>query len=372
MSKRQLRRFGTMAPPQDNRRHAPHGAYIRPEPMETSEVEVINRKGMYMDNPVQEPPFDRMRPRPWQDRQRGLGFAMRPFNINDIAPGDAASGLSQFRRGKFFTQLATVDDAGLPIIAASDLVWNRAIGMATGRSSDTRPRFFHISFFGNGVIRDVPPGGNIVSPLPPSGIQGASNLGPSVSLLRGRVLIQDESGGRFFDVDTLGTRSFSIYAFAVTVFILLPESPNGTQLGFEVDQQNPDQNILGVSGTVEDSFCAARVIPIFQNATQITDNITGSVTVPAGGTGAIEIPPGTTQVQLRTTTGVGPLPADYAIAFSVAPTLTAANAMGLIFMIPGLLETETIEVPNAKFITFIDSVVAPLERTWIATFTVEA
>lgn len=374
MSKRQLRRFGTMMPPPDNSAIvAPHGAYVRPEPMETSEVEVINRKGMYLRNPTEEPDFDRMRPRPWQDRQRGLGFAMRPHNINDISPGDAASGISQFRRSQFFTQLTVLNVMGVAVVSAADLVWNRAIAMATARSSDTRPRFFHVSFFGNGVIRET---GNsppvIVGPLTESEIQSASGRAPSLSMLRGRVLVQDESGGRFFDVDVLGTRSFSIYAFAVTVFILLPETPDGVQLGEEVDSFNRSQNLLRGSGVIEDSLCAARVVPIFQNASQITDNITRTITVLAGTTGALEIPPGTTRVQIRSSFVRTALPVDYVVAFSVAPTLTAGNGMGAIFFIPGTLETDTIEVPNAKFIVFIDSLISPLERAWVATFTVEA
>jgi hypothetical protein len=359
-----------MMPPPDNRAAvAPHGGYDRPEPMETSQVEVINPKGMYLDNPVEGPPFDRMRPRPWQDRQRGLGFSMRPFNINEVAPGDAASGLSQYRRGQFFTQLTVLDDVGV-VVSAADLVWNRAIGMATARSSDTRPRFFHVSFFGNGVIRQIEPGS--VGPLTQAEIQSGSGTSPSLSMLRGRVLVQDESGGRFFDVDVLGTRSFSIYAFAVTVFILLPETPDGVQLGAEVDANNPDQNLQRGRGVLEDSLCAARVVPIFQNATQIPDNITRTVEIPAGTTGFLEIPPGTTRVQIRSSFDRTPLPADYVIGFSVAPTLLAGNALGAIFVIPGTVETDSIEVPNAKFIVFTDSAIAPLDRTWIATFTVEA
>lgn len=310
-------------------------------------------------------------PRPPEDCDIPFGFSERPYNINDIAPGDAAAGLSRYRRGKFFTQLATIDSEGAPVVSAAELVWNRAIGIATDRSSDMRPRFFHVSFFGNGVIREVP-FGSTVSPLSPAEIQSASNAGPSISLLRGRVLIQDESGGRFFDVDTMGTRSFSIYAFAVTVFILLPQAPDGTQLGQEVDQQDPGQTLIGTPGTVEDAYCSARVIPVFQNATQIVDNITRTVQVPADGTNFIEIPPGTTRVQIRSSFDRTAVPADYSIGFSIAPTLTAANAMGQIFMIPGTVETDTIEVPNSKFIVFIDSPLEPLERNWIVTFIVEA
>lgn len=365
MSKRQLRRFGTMVSPPDNRViDAPHGAYIRPEPMDTSEVEVINRKGMYLRNPVEEPPFDRMRPRPLQDRQRGLGFALRPTNINEVSPGDAAAGITRFRRGQFFTQL-TVGDT----IAAAEMVWNRATGMATDRSSDTRPRFFHVSFFNYGAVRNVPVG--TVEPLTEADIQSAIGQRPSVAMTRGRVQIHDESGGRFFDVDILGTRSFSFYAFAVTASILLPSAPDGTPLGFEINAQaGTPQPTLG-PGLIEDGFAAARIVPLFQNATQIIDSITRTVEVPLGGSGTIEVPPGTTRVQLRTSFIRTVLPADYVLAFSVGPVLTPVSSLGQIFVIPGTTETDTIEVPNAKFITIVDSVIAPGARTWIATFTVE-
>lgn len=367
MSRKRLRRFGAMVPPGNNRQLSqgmPTGGFITPEPIETSQPIMINPAQPILTNPVEPPPFDRKLPRPWQDRQRGLGFAMRPFNINDIPPGDVAAGLSQYRRGQFFSQL-TNTDTGLD---ATDLVWNRAIGMATGRSADTRPRYFHVGFFGNGVIREVLAP---VGPLTEGEIQSASGRSPSLALVRGRVLVQDESGGRYFDVDILGTRNFSIYAFAVTVFILLPETPDGEQIGFEVDSVNPDQDLLLGPGVIEDSFASARVIPVFQNVSQNSDNITRTVTVPAGGNGVIEIPPGSTHVQLRTSFSSTVIPTDYVIAFSVAPTLTAPNALGRIFVIPATTETALIEVPNAKFIVFADGT-PNLERTWIATFSVEA
>lgn len=363
MSRRKMRRFGGMIPPGDNSLEhpdaMPHGGTFTPEPIETSQPEMYNPQPT-LPNTEKEAPFDRKLPRPWQDRQRGLGMSLRPFNINDIAVGDAAAGLSQYRRGQFFTQLnsAAIDFA--------ELVWDIPIGMATARSSDTRPRFFHVSFFNNGVITNE---GAPVSPVLESGIQGSSGQAPSLALVRGRVQIQDESGGRFFDVDILGTRSFQVYAFAVTAFILLPSVPDGTQLGFEVDRQNPTQPTLG-PGLIENSFASARVLPIFQNATDITDNVTRTVTVPEEGTGFIEIPPGTTKVQLRTAFDNTAIPAGYTIAFSAFTVLTAANALGRIFPVAGTTETDVIEVPNAKFIVFQD-VDGGMERTWIATFVVE-
>ena len=364
MSRRKMRRFGTMVPPGDNSlAHPdamPHGGTITPEPIETSQPEMYNPQPT-LPNPEHEPPFDRKLPRPWQDRQRGFGMSLRPFNINEVAPGDAAAGLSQYRRGQFFVQLS---GAGFDV---AELNWNIPIGISTARSSDTRPRFFHVSFFNNGVITDE---AAPVQPATESDIMSASGQAPDIALVRGRVQIQDESGGRFFDVDILGTRSFSIYAFAVTTFILLPTAPDGTQLGFEVDRQAPDQPSLG-PGLIENSFASGRVIPAFQNATQITDNVTRTVTVPASGTNFLPIPPGTTRVQLRTSFDSTLLPAAYTIAFSAFPVLTAASALGRIFTIPGTTETDTIEVPNAKFIVFVD-VPGGTERTWIATFTVEA
>ena len=360
MSRKNLRRFGGSRPPGNTGTEGAYGEVFTPEPIETSQPEMRNPQPTLPNpNPA---PFDRKQPHSWQDRQRGFGLSVRPFNINELAPGDAGADLSQFRRGQFFVQLA---GAGFNV---SDLIWNIPVGMSTARSSDTRPRFFHVTFFNNGVIREpIAP----VGPLDESQIQTASGQAPDIAMVRGRVQIQDESGGRFFDVDVMGSRSFSIYAFAVTTFILLPSTPDGIVRGSEVNRQAPEQPSLG-PGIVEDSFASGRVIPIFQNATQITDNITDTAVVPLGGTAFIPIPPGTTRVQLTTSFTSALLPADYVIAFSATPTVTAASAMGAIFMIPGTTQTETIEVPNARFIVFIDSAIAPLVRTWIATFTVEA
>jgi len=369
MSKRQLRRFGTMVPPGNNRPDVPvHGAVFTPDPIETSQPEMVGQHGMRLHNPDAEPTIDRKRPRPLDARQRDLGLARRPTNINDVAPGDAAAGKSEFRRGQFFTQLtSTIPGGGSYDVV--DLIWDKPIGLATGRSSDTRPRFWHVSFFNYGTVRQVAAG--TVNPLTEAEIQTAAGRGPSVAMVRGRVQIFDESGGRFFDVDILGTRSFSFYAFGVTANILLPNAPDGSDISVEINAQATTQPALG-PGLVEDSFAAARIIPIFQNATQIIDTITSTVTVPLGGVGSIQIPPGTTRVQLRTSFDRTAIPADYIIAFSAGPAFTAPNSVGQIFVIPGTTETDTIEVPNANFITFVDSVGVPSLKTWIATFTVEA
>ena len=360
MSRKNLRRFGGSRSPGNTGTEGAYGEVFTPEPIETSQPEMRNPQPTLPNpNPA---PFDRKQPHSWQDRQRGLGFSVRPFNINELAPGDAGADLSQFRRGQFFIQLA---GAGFNAV---DLIWNIPIAMSTARSSDTRPRFFHVSFFNNGVIRE--PAGP-VGPLDESQIQTASGQAPDIGMVRGRVQIQDESGGRFFDVDVLGTRSFSLYAFAVTTFILLPSTPDGIVRGSEVNRQAPEQPSLG-PGIVEDSFASGRVVPIFQNATQITDNITRTATVPANTTNFIPIPPGTTRVQLSTSFSSTVLPPDLILAFSATPTVTAASALGRIFVIPGTTQTESVEVPNARFIVIIDSVANPSPRTWIATFTVEA
>lgn len=368
MSKRQLRRFGMMMPPGDNYRPAPHGAVYTPDPQQTSQPLKLGQYGRLEGPDDVSPSMEKTIPRPVLARQRGLGFAPRPHNINDVAPGDAAAGRSEFRRGQFFTQLTSVIPGGGSYDVV-DLIWDKPIGMATGRSSDTRPRFWHVSFFNYGTVRQVAAG--TVSPLTEAEIQVAAGRGPSVAMVRGRVQIFDESGGRFFDVDILGTRSFSFYAFGVTAAILLPNAPDGSDISVEINAQATTQPALG-PGLIEDSFAAARILPIFQNATQIIDTITSTVTVPLGGAGSIQIPPGTTRVQLRTSFDRTAIPADYIIAFSAGPTFTAGNSIGQIFVIPGTTETDTIEVPNANFITFVDSVGAPSLKTWIATFTVEA
>lgn len=326
--------------------------------------------GVYLKNPDAAPEILKNVPQPMEVRQAGFGFAPRPRNINDIAPGDAGAGPSQFRRAQFFTQVSGFDTNPF----ASEIVYDNPRGIATARSMDTRPRFWHVSFFNQGVIRFSE--ANLL-PLTSQQINDETARAPSVAMTRGRVQVHDESGSRFFDVDILGTRSLQVYAFGVTVFILTPRytDSNGDviDLGYEVDPQNLSN--VPLRGTVEDSVCAARIIPSFQNATQIEDNVTRTVVVPSNGENFIEVPPGARTVQLRTAfTPAADIAAGYIITFAVRDTyLPTPNvvSLGQISLIPGTNQTEILQIPNAKYILFNSPPDSP-EVAWIATFEVEA
>jgi len=330
-------------------------------------------QGMYLDNPDASPTILKNVPQPMEVRQAGFGFSPRPGNINDISPGDAAAGRSQFRRAQFFTQVAGVNGEG-PF--ASAIVYDNPRGIATARSMDTRPRFWHVSFFNQAVLREA---GQAVLPLTEQQIAQSTGREPTLAMTRGRIQVHDESGSRFFDLDILGTRSLQIYAFGVTVFILTPRYVDGNgdviDIGYEVDQQNESSFRPLGPGTVEDSLCSARIIPSFQNATQIEDNITRTVTIAENSTGFIEIPPGARNVQIRTAfTPAADIAAGYIITFAVRSTFLPTPAqvsLGQISLVPGTNATEVVKVPNARFILFS----SPPDSgavTWVATFDVEA
>ena len=312
-------------------------------------------------------PFDRKKMPP--SRAEAFGFQERPDNINDLEVGNAGAGVSSFRRAQFYSRIA---DSGAAF-NADRFVYNIPIAIATARSADTRPRFFHVSFLGVSALsgdQGLPAG----PPLSESQILSTAGIAPSNTVLKGRVQVYDESGSRFFDVNIHGTSSFSVYAWGISTFILLP-SLDGEAQGAEVDVQNLS-NLTLRPGLIENTLATGRIIPIFQNATQITDQVTRTVSIPsgaAGGTGAIPIPPGARAVRIRANIGVAPgaLSPVYRINFSVAPSPIRTFAMGRIFLLPGRLESALMAVPNATFIAFDAGPLDPAVE-WIATFVIEA
>lgn len=311
-----------------------------------------------LDNPVAEAPIDRKKmPR---SRPKQFGFRERPKNFNDLDVGEAGAGVSQFRRAQFFSRVFP------PLPAASaDLIFDIPIAIATARSADTRPRFWHVSFFATSSLSDASN-----PPLVESGIVGT---GPTATVLKGRVMVYDESGGRYFDVNIHGTSSFSFYGWGVTTFILLP-SLNGVAQGSEVDAINPGATpTFPDGGIAENTMATGRIIPTFQNVTQITDQATRTVSVGSGGTGFIQIPPGSRFVRIRANTigAVIPLPATYRISFEYATGGVDASSVGRISMLPGRLESARVAVPNATFLSFVSPPGGPA-IDWVATFIVEA
>lgn len=317
-----------------------------------------DRNVCYLSNPNPNAPFiGKEIPLPDPLRQQALGLMPQPSFQADAAPGDANAGNTYFRRGQFYAYLAD-NIAGNP--AASSLEYSEPVFLATARTTDIRPRYFHVSFFQFGAIRStVAPSPSLATDV----LFNAIGQTPRVSALRGRVEIQDEGGNRFFDVDILGTRSMAVYAFSVSVSILLPVNPaTGQILGFEVDRLNADSAATTLpAGLVEDSFCSARIVPTFQNASLLSTQVTRTVTVLQNGTASVRIPPGSRTVQIRDVSGGTALGAAYIIGFTQADAANVGAAgftgvtMGRIFTQTGVPQTDRISVPNANFIFFSDA-----------------
>ena len=339
--------------------------------------------------------FDRTQPQGRVAKNQALGFQVQPTRIIDLPPGDAGAGKSMFRRTQIFARL---DNPANNIVAGNP--FDRAIGISTQRSSDGRPRFWHVSFFGIAVQR-VANAPATLEPLSESEILSAqlepvSNQAPfasdaryvpAISQLTGRVLIQDESGGRYFDVDVLGNRSFDVYAWAVTTFILVPGNAGTDQGGYEVLRVptppgatvNPAP-LQPLSGLVEDSIVSARVVPIAINSTQNTDQrtiviVAGNV---ANGPTRVPIPPGAKTVQVISHEALLPLPAvnqGYRIFFDAGDdgTFAGRSDLGLIDLNPGTRSSDVVLIPNAAQIIFapVDPGLGPVNG-WSLIFAVES
>lgn len=294
--------------------------------------------------------FDRMRPQ--ADKVVALGLAPNyPASFRDLKKGDTGAGSSVFRRTEIYQLLSGSGGA----VRVAETPYNRAIGLATMGSTDCRPRYYHVSLFGTGLVLPR------VAPTPPDPISfvetftagippsfapiAASLMVPLVSTTKFRVLIQDESGGRYFDVDVIGTRSFNMYAFSVTVFVLVKD------IGFEIDRQ-VDPVPLG-PGMTEQAIVGSRIIPLRRNDTKNTDTRTIGVDHPGAGTSFnVPIPPGSRKVQIYSVDGVGPL-AVYGFSFrtgSVVSVDLSNTSVGTISFNPGQSKTSIIDIPNANVI----------------------
>lgn len=337
--------------------------------------------------------FDRTQPQGRIAKNQALGFQVQPSRIIDLPPGDAGAGKSMFRRTQVFARL---DNPANNVVAGNPM--DRAIGISTHRSSDGRPRFWHVSFFGIAVQR-VANAPTTLEPLSESEILSAQlepvdNMAagitteeyvPAISQLKGRVLIQDESGGRYFDVDIMGNRSFDVYAWAVTTFILVPGNGGTDQGGYEVLRvptppgatTNPAP-LQTLSGLVEDSIVAARVVPIVINSTQNEDQrtitiVTGDV---ANGLTRVPIPPGAKTVQVISHEALSAAANQgYRIYFDAGNdgTFVGRSDLGLIDLNPGTRSSDPVLIPNAAQIIFdpFDPGLGAING-WSLIFTVES
>ena len=334
-----------------------------------------------LPNPRGEAPFDRTEPQGRIAKNQAFGFQVQPDRLIDLPPGDAGAGQSVYRRSHFFARLDNPDNntvAGNP--------FDRAIGMATYVSSDCRPRFWHISFFGIAVQRDA---NNVpVEPLTDSQILSEQLLPvttggvsspdfvPAITQLQARIMVFDESGQRFYDVDIMGNRSMDVYAWGVTAFVLGPGNVGSdpSQSMYEVNRGtggNLPQQPLG--GLVEDAIIGVRIVPIVINSTQNTENRTITVLTNNVDETRVPIPPGTRRVQVIS--HETPLiAATYDIRFDAGDngTFVGSSNMGIIDINAGESKSDIILVPNSSQIIFTPLGGAPAAAGWSLIFTVES
>lgn len=244
-------------------------------------------------------PFDRSRPQPYESKVQALGLAPNlPKHYWELEKGDSGAGSSVFRRVSLFQQLAE------PGARVASTPYSKAIQIATMKSSDQRPRYFQASLFSTGrVVETNGPIGPIpddeilrFSPGIPQSFVPLAGFGvargvPLISTTKFRIMVHDESGQRFFDVDVLGTKSLNLYGWGVTVFALIKEE------GYEIDRQVAVQQQF--DGMLDQAIVGARIVPIRSNFTQNVNQRTVTVSIPVDTlVSIVPIPPGAKTVQV--------------------------------------------------------------------------
>lgn len=341
---------------------------------------IVNSPHCYLPNndPNAIPMVDRGVPTSAYEKSVRLGFQPQPSNWGNMARGDAGMGQTAFRRTQLFAQLAPLGGN------VADSVYSNAIGLATQTSSDTRLRNWHVSVFGIGTTLSAQVArGPLTSDqiFQNGGFWGNSGFGlaptaspvpyvPQITSFKARAMIHDESGQRFFDFDVVGSRSFDVTAYTVSIFVLTPPG------GFEVDPQNPSG--VTADGILQDAIVGARIVPSVFEPVARKIKQTQSISLAIGGAAArMPIPPGAKTVQLFSQgTAIGAL--QYSIQFeSVSPTDTDPSAavpiLGNIVIDPVTFRSDVIDVPNAASIAFraIGGPPVPIPNSFIATFGVD-
>lgn len=349
--------------------------------LERSMVAHFQDPRVALPNPRAEAPFDRTVPLDRIGKNQALGFQVQPERLIDLPPGDAGAGQSVYRRSHFFARL---DNPANNIVAGNPM--DKAIGMANYVSSDCRPRFWHISFFGIAVQRvanlvPVQPlsDDQILSeqlqPITTGAVTGPDFI-PAITQLQGRVMVFDESGQRFYDVDIMGNRSLDVYAWGVTAFVLGPGNFEAVpeQAVYEVNRGtggNLPQTAF--AGLVEDAIIGVRIVPIVINSTQNAENRTITVLTNNTDETRVPIPPGTRKVQVISHESAVAA-ATYDIRFDSGDdgTFIGSANQGIININAGESKSDIILVPDSVQIVFTPGVGAPATAGWSLIFTVES
>jgi hypothetical protein len=297
-----------------------------------------------------------MRNQPYDAKVRSLGLAPNiPRHFWQLLKGDAGAGSSIFRRTTLFQQLAA------PGFRSAATMYSKAIEIATMRSKDQRPRYWQVSLLGVGRVIET---GVPIGPLSDDEIlrtapgirQGEPTVFPVargvplVSTTKFRIMVHDESGQRYFDVDCLGTRSLNLYGWGVTVFALINEE------GYEVNRQGAEQEQF--IGLLDQTIVGARVLPIRSNFTQNPQNRTVTVNfVPPDAAFVVPIPPGSKRVQVTCLDGPARFLENAVTMQNIDPINSGASgtngAMGRILPEPGKPSSPIMRVADANTITVL-------------------
>lgn len=310
----------------------------------------LNDNGIYLRNPNQDSPIQKNAKLSYR---KNVGLQPSPKHFYELEHGDAGAAQSVYRRIELFQQLSPAGDR----VAAFPRA--KAFAIATQRSKDNRPRYWQANLYAiaRTFFSDVP-----IPPISqdevlrfnagiPPGTPSAGTVAfgiPAIGNVQFRVMVFDESGQRFFDVDVLGTRGVNAYAWGMTVFALATED------SYVIDRQNQTPGVNPpLSGLLEQSVIGARIIPIQSNNTRSVENRSVSVITPGGlSTTVIPVPPGAKRAQLYSVDGVGVLP-DYEWEFRqvdpLDPDAGANGSYGTIDFFPS--STSPIyRIPNANAI----------------------
>jgi len=354
------------------------------------EVRQYRNKDVYLPNPSETPIIDKRRSLSKRSKRHALGMRQTPERLFELVVGDAGAGQTVYRKIHAFYQLAEPPVALPNRLSRSP--YSTALAIATERSLTQNPKYWHVSVYGIGVRRPSIVGGPPLAPLSDAEVTSRQFIAyqvefpagvfvnispafvPSVPTAQVRIMVHDESGQRFFDADVIGSRSFSLYGFGVTVFLLVKPG------GYEVDAQNPG-SVIPFTGNglgVEDDLVGARIVGLFSNRSNSVQNRSLSITVnPADFAGVapriVPIPPGARTVQIFSH---DPLPAvDWLLQFWYGGASSAGGSrpdVGIIDWEPvGLARTSIITIPNAPSIAITPTNPLAAARSFSLVFEVE-
>lgn len=270
---------------------------------------------------------------------------------NEITVGDAAAGQPASAQKQLFGSYGPI---GGPLN-----VYDKVITMATSSPcDDCRPRLWHVNFYGEEIMD-----ANAVPQLPitPGGMGSSVSRVPFPTQIQGRIQIQDASGGRFFDVDVMGTRMIEVVASSVSAYALMPsnfyEVPQVQRIGVVLETRN---------GYVSNSQFSVSIVPVATNASQNTDIISRRLPLTLIDPVEIITPPGSKRVSIQAPTAA--LAAATAANFTVGGGATIPFSLGTIIWPAGSSNTGLINMPNSYSIVIIPPAV-PI--TYTLTYEIE-